>query len=388
MDNNDLVVVSEGEATIFYPPNNARLKYNASEIFSRDLNFSSGNGLKSIRFFKEIPIDFKITMNDFSKESCKLISKNANFNKLDNFNYEITNYYNIEEFNEKFDIIDLEIYNNSPIKYLESAIKLLSNENGLLALTFPDMGILAGNAYYDNCFATYGSIKLGNNDVTHESAIRIVLNTINLIASRHKKFIEPMISVYNNNYIKIYIQIIKNPLKAKNNAIKNSMMTFNCINCGFLKNYYNYYSLNNNNSNNNNLFEFKFQCNYCKSLIPKMTGPFWAGAMHNSIFIEKLLTIYNNNDLNLNNLQVIKKIELILKELKEIPFFFKPSTLASILKCPKTPSLLQFSNRLEQLGYNVSPTHCASSALKTDAPWETVCTVMEQFKAEIINYEN
>ncbi|GMG37249.1 unnamed protein product [Ambrosiozyma monospora] len=58
-------------------------------------------------------------------------------------------------------------------------------------------------------------------------------------------------------------------------------------------------------------------------------------------------------------------------ELLDSSFYFKPTTISSILKVT-APSIAVFSAALGNLGYSASLTHAMTNCIKTDAPWEIV----------------
>ena len=110
----------------------------------------AGSGIRSIRFLAEL--DSKkiksITINDYDKESVKLIKKNIKTNKgkFTNRTASITvtndEATNLLRSSTGFDYIDLDPF-GSPNPFLDATARRLSR-NGILAVTATDTGALAG----------------------------------------------------------------------------------------------------------------------------------------------------------------------------------------------------------------------------------------------------
>ena len=77
--------------------------------------------------------------------------------------------------------------------------------NGLLCVTFTDMAVLCARRPHV-CFYKYGSSPLGK-PYCHEQALRMVLYTINTIANKHGKRVEPLMSLTVDFYIRLFIRI-------------------------------------------------------------------------------------------------------------------------------------------------------------------------------------
>jgi tRNA G26 N,N-dimethylase Trm1 len=102
-----------------------------------------------------------------------------------------------------FDVVDLDPYGTA-VPFLESAISAISN-GGLLAVTFTDMAVLCARKPHV-CFYKYGASPLPKK-YCHEMALRIVLFTINSIANKYGKFIEPQLSLTVDFYVRLFIRV-------------------------------------------------------------------------------------------------------------------------------------------------------------------------------------
>ena len=89
------------------------------------------------------------------------------------------------------------------IKFLKQSIAV--NYGGMLMVTCTDMGVLAGN-HPEACFAKYGSFPLKSH-FCHEQAIRIVLYSIERAANRYGRYIEPLISLHLDFFIRVFVRV-------------------------------------------------------------------------------------------------------------------------------------------------------------------------------------
>jgi tRNA (guanine26-N2/guanine27-N2)-dimethyltransferase len=85
---------------------------------------------------------------------------------------------------QAFDVVDLDPY-GTPAPFLDSAVQTV-DEGGILIVTATDMAVLCGNNK-EVCFHKYGSFPL-RSKCCHESALRILLASIEMHANRYKVF--------------------------------------------------------------------------------------------------------------------------------------------------------------------------------------------------------
>ena len=102
-----------------------------------------------------------------------------------------------------FDVVDLDPYGTA-IPFLEGSITSLAN-NGLLCVTFTDMAVLCARQPHV-CFYKYGAAPLGK-PYCHEQALRMVLYTINSMANKHGKRVEPLISLTVDFYVRLFMRV-------------------------------------------------------------------------------------------------------------------------------------------------------------------------------------
>lgn len=125
-----------------------------------------------------------------------------------------------------FDVVDLDPYGTA-VPFLESAIQTIA-DGGLLAVTFTDMAVLCARSPHV-CFYKYGAAPLSK-PYCHEMALRIVLRMISEMASRQQKYIEPMISLTVDFYVRLFIRV-KEGAKPCHESLTKYSHVFQCWDC-------------------------------------------------------------------------------------------------------------------------------------------------------------
>lgn len=101
------------------------------------------------------------------------------------------------------DIIDLDPY-GSVVPFLDSALSSIK-EGGLLCITCTDTRVLCGPDLV-KCFYYYGTTRAKVHDF-NENALRILLSTISSTASRHCKYIVPLLSLQTDFYVRVFVRV-------------------------------------------------------------------------------------------------------------------------------------------------------------------------------------
>lgn len=175
----------------------------------------AATGLRSVRYLKEIPAITQLVGNDIDKAATDLMKKNFEFNKCPSDKFRVETMDAIDLMNQyrrdktTFDVVDLDPYGTA-IPFLEGAITSLA-DNGLLCVTFTDMAVLCARQPHV-CFYRYGSAPLGK-PYCHEQALRMVLYTINTMANKHGKRVEPLLSLTVDFYVRLFIRVKAAPVE-------------------------------------------------------------------------------------------------------------------------------------------------------------------------------
>uniref|UniRef100_A0AAY4F0I5 tRNA (guanine(26)-N(2))-dimethyltransferase n=1 Tax=Denticeps clupeoides TaxID=299321 RepID=A0AAY4F0I5_9TELE len=316
----------------------------------RILEGLAASGLRSVRFALEVPGIRSITANDFSARAASLIARNANFNKVSHLLQASQRdasmlMYESRGRKERYDVIDLDPY-GSPSPFLDAAVQAVG-DGGLLCITCTDMAVMAGNSG-ETCYSKYGSVSI-KAKFCHEMALRIILHSLDQRAAVYQRYIEPLLSVSVDFYIRVFIKVhtgqatVKNSASMKYSAATGPPVQENCQHCGQ-----------------------KHQ----------LGGPIWAEQLHDVPFVQKVLSAVSSNPTRFGTSKRIEGVlSMVTEELQDVPLYYTLDHLSSTVHC-NTPSMLQFRSALLHAGHRVSLSHACKNAVKTDAPsrvmWDLV----------------
>lgn len=343
----------------------------------RLLEALAASGLRSIRFAKEISGISEIICNDFSEEAVECIKKNIELNGVGSIvkpNCEdamlLMQRCKKKEF--QFDIVDLDPYGCAG-PFLDGAVQCIKN-GGLLAVTCTDLAILCGNAF-ESCHAKYGSVSL-KSKACHEIALRIVLRSIESAANRYGRYIEPLVSISVDFYVRIFVKVHYGMQQAKKSICKLSMI-YQCSGCSSLH----FQPLA--TSKTEHTFAFargppvSEVCAFCSHKF-HLGGPIWSDRIHNLEFISQSLESLKNLE-NLGTKERIQGIFNVIKEeLPDVPLYYVLDSLASTLRC-SAPSQNAFRSAILNAGYKVSYSHAEKNSVKTNAPMSLLWDVLRSW---------
>ena len=214
----------------------------------RILEALAASGLRSIRYFKEIPVchpgvhvcawlmcdtvlwacQFQnvdhIVVNDLSEDAVASIRRNVTFNGLDPAKViphqgdAVALMMQNRSMHNSFDVVDLDPY-GTPNLFIDSAVQSVG-DGGLICITATDTMTLCG-ANLDAAHAKYGSVVL-KTKCCHEVALRTVLATVARHAAIYKRCIEPLISVSVDFYVRAWFPAGNLPQKVSRSAMARS----------------------------------------------------------------------------------------------------------------------------------------------------------------------
>lgn len=110
----------------------------------------------------------------------------------------------------KFDVIDLDPY-GSVGPFLDAAIHACNNENNretLLCITCTDSRVLCGPDQ-QKCFSQYGTARVKMSCFA-ENGLRTLLYTISSAAAKLGKTIKPLLSIYGEFYLRVFVTVKRN----------------------------------------------------------------------------------------------------------------------------------------------------------------------------------
>uniref|UniRef100_A0A8D3BP72 tRNA (guanine(26)-N(2))-dimethyltransferase n=1 Tax=Scophthalmus maximus TaxID=52904 RepID=A0A8D3BP72_SCOMX len=198
----------------------------------RVLEGLAASGLRSVRFALEVPGLQSVTANDFSANAAGLIARNAQYNGVGHLLRASCRdasmlMYEMRAKKERYDVIDLDPY-GSPACFLDAAVQAVS-EGGLLCVTCTDMAVMAGNSG-ETCYSKYGSVSI-KAKYCHEMALRIILHSLDQRAGVYQRYIQPLLCVSVDFYIRIFVRVFTGQATVKNSASKQALV-YNCVGCG------------------------------------------------------------------------------------------------------------------------------------------------------------
>ena len=255
----------------------------------RILEGLAASGLRSVRFALEVPGLKEVIANDFDQNAVEYIKKNVAHNNVGHLvvpncaDATILMHEN-KRYSNRFDVIDLDPY-GSPAQFLDGAVQAV-RDGGLLCVTCTDVAILCGNAP-ETCYAKYGAMPL-KTKFCHEMALRIVLQSIESHANRYSRYIEPLLSISADFYIRIFARIHTGQHYVKRSVTKMAMV-YQCSGCVA----FHLQPMANKIQTKGDNYKFTPACG--PAVGPTCTecgfkfhvgGPFWAERMHDVDFLQ------------------------------------------------------------------------------------------------------
>ncbi|KHJ48964.1 hypothetical protein D918_00070 [Trichuris suis] len=345
------------------------------------LDALSATGLRSIRFAKEVPHVRQIVANDLSSHAVEFIKRNIKSNEVENLvlpvNEEATSFmYQHRATKQRFDVVDLDPY-GSAAKFLDAAVQCVSDD-GLLMVTCTDVAVLCGNTP-ETCYAKYGSMSL-KSKCCHEIALRILISCIDSHANCYGRFVEPLLSVSVDFYVRVFLLVKTGPSMAKRSACKKSLI-YQCASCeSFVLQSLARQVATSGGSKFTNALGPSVQetCNYCGGKF-RIAGPIWSAPIHDMKFVERVLgqvESMKGTDMQLGTTaRLIGVLKVVREELVDVPLYYHSARIASILHLPTPKQSILWSAILNG-NYRVSASHACPSAVKTDAPNDFIWDIM------------
>ncbi|KAJ7449848.1 N2,N2-dimethylguanosine tRNA methyltransferase [Mycena latifolia] len=343
----------------------------------------SATGLRSIRYAKEIPHVSYVIANDLSSAATAAMKRNIDFNGLGsptpatggvqikvNQGDACTLMYNHRDPSQRVDVLDLDPYGTAA-PFIDAAVQCI-RDDGLLCVTCTDLTVLATTNYAEKCFSNYGGIPI-KAEYCHEAALRLVLHSISTSAARYGRYIQPLLSLSIDFYVRLFIRVRTSPLEVKKAVTKTSTYWV-CPDC---QSFYGQTlarvteKIQPNGSVN---YNFKLQsgppvgdkCPECEGVL-HIAGPMWSAPLHDPEFVGKVLEHLENNETLYGTATRMKGMLTVAKEeLADCPFYFTPTRIAKFFHC-QTPSFAEAASALLHGGHRVSRSHASAGSIKTTA---------------------
>ncbi|PCH38052.1 guanine-N2--methyltransferase [Wolfiporia cocos MD-104 SS10] len=359
----------------------------------------SATGLRSIRYAKEIPLVKYVIANDLSPTAVQAMRKNVEINGLagrDAPQQESTAgtphngvrkpippkvrvnegdacalMYNHRAEKDRVDVVDLDPYGTAA-PFIDAAVQCV-NDGGLLCVTCTDLSVLATLNYPEKCFSNYGGVPV-KAEYCHETALRLVLHTIATSAARYGRYIQPLLSLSIDFYVRIFVRVFSSASEVKK-ALSKTSTYYVCSGCqSFYGQPLGRMTENVHEATGNVNLHFKAhtgppvdnKCPEC-SFPLHVAGPMWSGSIHDPAFIAKVLEHVEMSEDKYGTHARMKGMLTVAKEELDTPFYFTPSKIAGTFHCT-CPTLDEVASALLHAGHRISRSHACAGSLKTTAP--------------------
>ncbi|KAF9053718.1 N2,N2-dimethylguanosine tRNA methyltransferase [Hymenopellis radicata] len=363
----------------------------------------SATGLRSIRYAKEIPLVKYVIANDLSPEATDAMRRNVIYNDFElpesgdgkiriNEGDACTLMYNHREDRKRVDVVDLDPYGTAA-PFIDAAVQSIS-DGGLLCITCTDLSVLATNNFPEKCFSNYGGVPL-KAEYCHEAALRLVLHAVSSSAGRYGRFIQPLLSLSIDFYVRLFIKVKTSPIEVKRALTKTSLYHICTLCQSFYEQPIGKVVEKRNESSGSVNYHFKTtqnagiseHCQECQSYL-HIAGPMWSAPIHDRDFVSNVLSHVESNESKYGTFARMKGMLTVAKEELETPFYFTPRRVAGNFHS-ETPSLDDVCSALLNAGYKVSRSHALAGSVKTDASRTVVHDVFRSYvKLHPVKMEN
>ncbi|KAH9901013.1 N2,N2-dimethylguanosine tRNA methyltransferase [Cubamyces lactineus] len=357
----------------------------------------SATGLRSIRYAHEIPNVKYVIANDLSPAAVEAMRRNVELNDFHekelpapeggsdkpkvrpakvrvNEGDACALMYNHRSERNRVDVVDLDPYGTAA-PFIDASVQCV-NDGGLLCVTCTDMSVLATTNYPEKCFSNYGGAPV-KAEYCHEAALRLVLHTLSTSAARYGRYIQPLLSLSIDFYVRLFVRVFTAPIEVKK-LFSQTAVYHVCSGCqSFYEQPLGRVTEQVSAKGNVNL-HFKVhtgppvseRCPECNSVL-HVAGPMWSGPIHNKDFVSSVLNHVEANEDKYGTSARMKGMLTVAKEELDTPFYFTPSKIASHFHSV-CPSLDETASALLHAGHKVSRSHACAGSLKTSATYTDI----------------
>ena len=392
-----LAVVDEGKVLVYIPdPSQAIAShgfepawlpvfYNPKMEFNRDLsvlalqayldNYAprkpivvveplAATGVRALRYALEVDGVMKVYASDIDKLAFEIMELNVGLNnawgRVDVVNSDANALmYTLKAHGVPVLAIDIDPY-GSPAPFLEAALNLVGN-GGLLIVTATDTAVLEGSRKL-KAFRRYG-LRLEKTPCSREVAVRALLSYIARVAASLDKWIKPLLSLYIDYYVRLFIQVRRGAREAQRMLEENLGYAYYYPKLGYLTIRSEVYSKLGSVEN-----------------LP--LGPLWIREIFDLGFVEMMMARLRGRYEYLRTRRRAEKLLEIIREeaLVQEDVYQRVDAIASTLKTP-TPSKVKIVEDLRTRGLKASLTHFHPVGVRTDASVEELREIIKSYSS-------
>lgn len=377
------------------PPEAKRARTEESEYMPYQftaLEALAATGLRSIRYAKEIPLLRSIIANDLAHGAVQAMQRNLALNfppgrPLDeladledeqrngaaadapdagsaeaaavpqihpdckvrvNRGNAISLMYNHMEVAERFDLVDLDPYGTAA-PFLDAAVQSVA-DGGLLCVTCTDLAVLAGHNYPEKCWSLYGGVSI-KAEYSHEAALRLVLHAIASAAGRYGRYVQPMLSLSIDFYLRVFVRVWTRPETVKLNASQTGLV-YTCSRCSDLhvQRMGRASEIENEKTGKMNVKcgsasgpPTDRSCAQCGGSF-HVGGPMWLGPLHDPDFCDEMISNLDKHTFGTaarirGMVSTARDVREKLTQELESLFYFHPAKIAGLFHCA-SPALV------------------------------------------------
>jgi tRNA (guanine26-N2/guanine27-N2)-dimethyltransferase len=372
------------------------------------LDALAASGLRSIRYWKEIPGTKHVTINDLDAAAVERAWTNLKHNNVMDVvleqndtrdrgihvqNGDATHelylsrrpqLLHVDEsrppsLKPRWDVIDLDPY-GSAAPFLDAAVQGIE-DGGFLCVTCTDMAALGGS-HPETCFGRYASMPIPRAGYLQEMALRILLHSLATTAAKYGRTIKPILSVGMNFYIRVFVEVYDD--KAGVNALSLKLgRVFQSTQCAsfHIKPVGQLGGKNGNGYQPGRVPDFGQSVEIDESI--KVGGPIWLGPLHDKTVVKVALDRLESKDEtvlpSMKWIATKDRLRGLLtschEELSDVPLFYNLPQMAQTLNAT-TPPLIKVKAALLNAGFRVSGYHKEPQAIKTNAPNQVLWDVL------------
>ncbi|MCX8174924.1 MAG: tRNA (guanine(10)-N(2))-dimethyltransferase [Candidatus Micrarchaeota archaeon] len=320
------------------------------------LDAMCATGVRGIRYLKENGNVKEVVLADRSKKAILCARKNAALNGCGRA-CKAMRADACELLREtEFDFVELDPF-GSPVPFLCDAVRCFERKKrGWLSITATDTAVLCG-AERDACIRNYGAVPL-NNEFCHENAVRILAGKAILASAPSSLAAIPIFSLSRRHYVKIIFEMKKGAADAVKTAKSIGFVSY-CRNCCWRR---------------FARVALEGGCPHCASRI-EWGGPLYLGKLWDERLLGRMAKLNAARNYRLKK-EIEKVLSLMLAESGVgAQGYYDLHEIAKRRKVPVS-SIDEALAKLRQSGFCASRTHFCPTAVRTDAPHETVLEVL------------
>ncbi|CAM9717541.1 unnamed protein product [Chrysoparadoxa australica] len=342
----------------------------------RVLDALAATALRSVRYLKEIPGIKELVVNDMDEAAVEAAKRNMEFNEIDPKKVTVQQgdacavMWGSRSPGDQFDVIDLDPYGSASM-FLDGAVQAVAS-GGLLCVTCTDMATLSGGNP-EACYMRYGSMPT-KGKYLHEMSLRILLNDLSRTAARHGRYIQPVMSLSIDFYIRVFVRVFKGPGKANKSCQKAALVaqSTQCPSFWMIP----VARAVGSTSHPGTMPNEVGVCGETGGRIKVFGGPIWSDPIHDITWLKQLLKrIQRSPECYSTSPRMLGTLTLVNEELQDVPLYYLLPDLCATLHCT-SPRSKEFMGALMNAGYRASQVHKEPGGIKTDAPPEVIWDIM------------